>query len=451
MTISEDKMINRRQFALRAASTLGALAAIPAVFSDQLAAASKLENWIDLDLERLGAGASPELLAKNERFWARVRTSYVLNPSVINLDHGWTNPTPRAAVDELVHGARRLEALPAEELANIFFGEGNLKLHTAFAHALGVPLTEIALVRNATEALDTVLLGFPLKDGDEIVCSAHDYFAMLDALDQRRARDGVVLRMIRPPIPAPSLNALAELYEAAITPRTRLVLVTHVSNLTGQLYPIQRICAAAHKVGAEVVLDGAQALGLHVESISDLGCDYYGASGHKWLGTPVGIGILWMRPEHVKKIWPMVPPPPISPEVPAMVRFEWIGTSPDYILPAAFPALDLHRSLGPAKKAARLTYLTSYLRKRLQADLPDARFYAGTDAGMSIGITTFELPGVSSDDLQKRLRERYHILTQSMAGNERTPEIRGLRVTPNVFTSLAELDRLVAAVKAIVR
>lgn len=198
-------MLNRRQFALRAASTLGALAAIPAVFSDQLAAASKLENWIDLDLERLGAGASPELLAKDERFWARVRTSYVLNPSVINLDHGWTNPTPRAAVDELVHGARRLEALPAEELANIFFGEGNLKLHTAFAHALGVPMTEIALVRNATEALDTVLLGFPLKDGDEIVCSAHDYFAMLDALDQRRARDGVVLRMIRPPIPAPSL------------------------------------------------------------------------------------------------------------------------------------------------------------------------------------------------------------------------------------------------------
>ena len=439
-------MITRRDFAIRTAGTLGALAVSPAAaFADQLNAAVALSNRLDHELTELGDAAAPELMADDEKFWRRVRSAYTLNPDVVNLDHGWTNPTTRAAVEELVRGARRLQALPAEELGRLFFGSPSTGVRPALAEAMGVPPAEIALVRNATEALNTVLLGLPLSAGDEIVCSAHDYFAMLDALEQRRARDGVVLRMIRPPIPAPSLEGLAELYEAALGPRTRLVLVTHASNLTGQLFPVQRIAAAAHRVGAEVVVDGAQSLGVQGDPVSALNCDYYGASAHKWLGTPVGLGVLWMRPAHVAKIWPIVPPPP---DVTGMRRFEWIGTAPGYLEPAALPALALHRSLGAARKAARLRYLSSHLRKRISVALPDARFYTIAEPAMSIGITTIELPDVLSDNLQKRLRERHHILTQSMAGNKRAPEIRGLRLTPNVYTTPAELDRLVAALKA---
>ena len=439
-------MINRRHFAIRTAGTLGALAIFPAsAFADQLNAVVALSNRLDHELTGLGDAAAPELMADDEKFWARVRSAYTLNPDVVNLDHGWTNPTVRAALEELVRGARRLEALPAEELGRLFFGSGSTGVRPALAEAMGVPQAEIALVRNATEALNTVLLGLPLNAGDEIVCSAHDYFAMLDALEQRRARDGVVLRMIRPPIPAPSLEALAEPYEAAIGPRTRLVLVTHASNLTGPLFPVQRIAAAARRVGAEVVVDGAQSLGVQGDSVSALDCDYYGASAHKWLGAPVGLGVLWMRPAHVAKVWPIVPPPP---DVTGMRRFEWLGTAPAYLEPAALPALALHRSLGAARKAARLRYLSMHLRKRITVALPNARFYTAAEPAMSIGITTIELPGVPSDGLQKRLRERHQILTQSMAGNERAPEIRGLRITPNVYTTPAELDRLVAALKA---
>ena len=439
-------MINRRHFAIRTVGTLGALALSPAAaFADQLNATVALSNRLDHELTKLGNAAAPELIANDEKFWARVRSAYTLNPNVVNLDHGWTNPTTRAAVEELVRGARRLEALPAEELDRLFFASSSTGVRPALAEAMEVPLAEIALVRNATEALNTVLLGLPLNAGDEIVCSVHDYFAMLDSLEQRRARDGVVLRMIRPPIPAPSLEALAELYQAAIGPRTRLVLVTHVSNLTGQLFPVQPIAAAAHRVGAEVVVDGAQSLGVQGEPVSALGCDYYGASAHKWLGTPVGLGVLWMRPAHVAKIWPTVPPPP---DVTGMRRFEWIGTAPAYLEPAALPALALHRSLGAALKAARLRYLSSHLRKRITVALPNARFYTLAEPGMSIGINTIELPEVLSDSLQKRLRERHQILTQSMAGNKRAPEIRGLRITPNVYTTPAEIDRLVSALKA---
>lgn len=438
-------MINRRQFVIHTAGPLSTLAISPAAaFAKQLNAISALTKMLDGELTRRGAAAAPEQVAGDEKFWAQVRSGYVLNPDVVNLDNGWTNPSTRGAVDELVRGARQLEALPAEELGRLFFGDRGPTLRAALADAMGVPPAEIALVRNATEALNTVLLGFPLNAGDEIVCSAHDYFAMLDALEQRRARDKVVLRMIRPPVPAPSLDALAVLYEAAIGSRTRLVLVTNPSNLTGQLFPVRRIAAAAHRVGAEVIVDGAQSLGVHDEPIPALDCDYYGASAHKWLGTPVGLGVLWMRPSHVTKIWPIVPPPP---DITGMRRFEWIGTAPAYLQSAAMPALALHRSLGPARKAARLRYLSSYLRRRITTTLPDVRFYANAEPNMSVGITTIELPGVLSDDLQKRLRERHRILTQSMNDNQRAPEIRGLRITPNVYTTPAELDRLVAALR----
>lgn len=435
-------MLDRRGF-VGAAAMLGLLPnATAAALAGQLGGGESLSTGLLSDLQRRGRASPPEALAADEGFWARVRSAYLLDPKVINLDHGWTNPTTREAVDELERGARALEALPAEELGRLFFGESK-DLRQVLAEIMGVPPEEIALVRNATEALNTILLGLPLKAGDEIVCSAHDYFAMLDALEQRRARDGIVLRMVRPPIPAPSLDALAELYEAAIGARTRLVLLTSPSNLTGQLLPVQRIAAAAHRAGAEVVVDGAQSLGVHEEPVSALGVDYYGASAHKWLGTPVGLGVLWIRGSKAAKIWPLVPPPP---DVSGMRRFEWVGTLPAYLHPAALPALALHRALGAGRKAARLRYLGRYLRKRVVEVAPAARFYTSANPQMSLGITTLELPGVNSDILQKQLRDRHGVLTQSMVGNSRAPEVAGLRVTPNVYTSLVELDRFATGV-----
>ncbi|HEV2150353.1 MAG TPA: aminotransferase class V-fold PLP-dependent enzyme [Longimicrobiaceae bacterium] len=440
-------MIHRRNFLTRTAGALGALAVAPApLLADRLARMSTLLDTLDADLLALGAAADPARLAEDEPFWARVREAFALDPAVVNLDHGWTNPAPREAMADLVRLAREVQSLPAHWLARLWPEVTDTTVRAALAEAMGAPGKQIALVRNATEALDTVLLGVPLRAGDEVVCSAHDYYAMLDALEQRRARDGVVLRMLRPPVPAPSLERLAEMYEAAIGPRTKLVLLTHPSNLTGQLLPVRRIAAAAHAVGAEVVVDGAQSLGLLEEPVAALDCDYYGASAHKWLGVPVGTGVLWMRPEHAAKVWPLIPSPP---ETAGMSRFEWIGTSPEYVAPAALPALAIHRTLGAARKAERLRYLTSYWRTRAAATLPEARFYTTDGAAMGLGLCTVELPGVESKALEARLLERHGILVQAMSGNARTPEIRGIRVSPNVYTSPAELDRLVRALVAV--
>lgn len=255
-------MLPRRDFLARTAGTLGALALAPSAFAAAHETARTLGARLDTALARRGPVAVPARLAADEAFWAEVRQAYDLAPDVVNLDHGWTNPAPRVAMDDLDAHARRLEALPAERLWTFWEEVTNTTARTAVAEVMGVPGDQIALVRNATEALDTVLLGVPLERGDEVVCSAHDYYAMLDALEQRQARSGIVLHMVRPPIPAPSLGALAELYEATIGPKTRLVLLTHPSNLTGQMLPVRRIAEAAHAVGAEVVVDGAQALGL---------------------------------------------------------------------------------------------------------------------------------------------------------------------------------------------
>lgn len=439
-------MTSRRDFLARTAGTLGALALAPSAFAAAHETARTLSTRLEESITRRGPAAAPPHLATDEAFWAEVRGAFDLDPDVVNLDHGWTNPAPRAAMDDLDAYARRLEALPAERLMGFWEDVTNTTVRAALAGVLGVPGEEIALVRNATEALDTVLLGVPLERGDEIVCSAHDYYAMRDALAQRARRDGVVLKTVRPPVPAPSLDALAELYEAAIGPKTRLVLLTHPSNLTGQMLPVRRIADAAHRAGAEVVLDGAQSLGLLETSPADLGADYYGGSLHKWLGAPVGMGVLWMRPEHAQKVWPLVPSPPGTE---GMARFEWIGTGPEYVGPAAVPALTLHTTIGAARKAARLRYLTTYWRERVAEALPHARFYTLPGDEMSCGLCTVELPGHDPEGLQQRLRHASGILVQAMGGLTDAPEIRGLRVSPNVYTTPAELDRFVEALAAL--
>jgi selenocysteine lyase/cysteine desulfurase len=387
-------------------------------------------------------------VAQDEAFWADVRSKFVLRTDVLNLDHGWTNPTTKSALESLTTGARVLEELPAEELPRMWDEISTTTVRQALATAMRVPAAEIAIARNATEALNTVLLGLPMRAGDEIVCSAHDYYAMLDALEQRRARDGVILRMVRPPLPAPSMDALASLYEAELNTRTRLVLLTHPSNLTGQLLPVSRIAAAAHSVGAEVIVDGAQSLGLLDSGIRELDVDYYGASAHKWLSTPVGMGVLWMRPEHVSKVWPAVPPPP---DVKAMERFEWIGTSASYIEPSSLPALALHETIGAARKSARIRYLHTHLRNRMSQAFPKVRFYTIDDPAMSIGLTHIEIAGLDMAAVQKALRKQHGILTQSMGGNARTPEIRSLRISPNVYTTPTEIDRFADAMISIAR
>jgi isopenicillin-N epimerase len=436
---------NRRGFLGKAAKL--ALAA-PAALAIPVSArdAQALEYWLnEQGIGSLADSRPHSVVASDESYWARVRRLYSLQPDVLNLDNGWTNPTAGAAVEELVRAARRLEGLPAEHLPGMWEQTSSTKLRASLAQAMSVKPEEIALVRNATEALDNVLLGCELNRGDEVVCSRHDYYATLDALEQRRARDGIVLKMVDPPIPAPSMDDLVALYGTAITRKTRLVLLTHPSNLTGQLLPVRSIAAIAHRAGAEVVVDGAQSLGMLEDPVRSLDCDYYGASAHKWLGTPVGLGVLWMRPEKVNKVWPLIPPMPTEKGI---ARFEWIGTAPEYINVASLPALLLHHQIGAGRKAARVRYLATLLRQAITASYPTAKFYA-RDAAQTLSLTTFEIPGVDSAKIQGELRTKHGILVQAMTNIRSDSRITGIRVSPNVYNSPADLRRFINALNVV--
>jgi isopenicillin-N epimerase len=439
---------SRRAFigtATKLAIAAPAMLAVPFHAND----AESLDDWLEMQGVGSLADSRPhDVVARDESYWARVRRLYNLQPDVLNLDNGWTNPTPGSSIDELARSSRRLEGLPAEHLPGMWEKISTTTLRTSLAKAMNVPGSEIALLRNATEALDTVLLGIKLNPRDEIVCSRHDYYAMLDALEQRSSRDGVVLRIIDPPIPATSMDAIVSLYKNAITSKTRLVLLTHPSNLTGQTLPVKRIADLAHEAGADVVVDGAQSLGLLEDPVKSLNCDYYGASAHKWLGTPVGLGVLWMRPDKVDKVWPLIPPMPTEK---GMARFEWLGTCPEYINVASLPALALHDQLGAGRKAARVHYLATIVRESIATSQPHARFYASGPPGMTLGLTTFEIPGIDSAKAQAELRKKHGILVQAMTAIRSDPRIKGIRVSPNVYTSADEVRHFATALKAVAR
>ena len=423
---------SRRGFLSAVGTAAIGAAFVPRIMADSL----KHMAW------SMDPGLSPLDAAADEKFWADIRKGFDLPEGILNLDNGYCNPLSRAVMDDLVNSARQIGQLPSKRLEEFYNNVTEKQTIPGIAKILGVPADEIALTRNATEALDTVILGTPLKAGDEIVCSAHDYYAMLDAIEQRRGRDGIVVKMIEPPLPAPSMDALVDLYQRAINSRTKLVLVTHASNLTGQIYPVKRIAAAAHRAGARVICDAAQTFALADHKITDLDCDYYGISLHKWLMAPVGAGVLWMRKELEAKTWPLVPPPGF---VKGMQRFQWSGTYPEFISSAAAPAIKFHENLGAARKEERLRYLARHLRAKLQT-IDALRFYTTDDAGSSCGLTVFEVAGVSSEKLQKHLWEQHKVLVQYMSSESRDPRIKGIRVTPNIYTTPGELDRFAGLV-----
>lgn len=422
---------SRRNFLSRAAIAGGALA-----FAPVLKAEAAGNTWIVPNADGVADDAA---------FWARIRAGFDLPPGVINLDNGYCNPLSRVSMTDLINRTRYIQQLPSKRLEELMLKVSAKHVKPGLASILGVPAEEVAFTRNTTEAMDTVIFGLPMKAGDEIVCCATDYYAMLDAIDQRRRRDGVVVRMIKPPFPAASDDELVRLYEREINSKTKLVLVTHASNLTGQIFPAKRIAAAAHRVGAEVIVDGAQTMALADYKIRDLDCDYYGASLHKWLAAPVGGGLLWMRKEHVNKVWPLIAPP-IGTQ--GMERFEWCGTYPEFVSSATLPAIKFHESLGAKRKEERLRYLTRYWRSKVEK-IPGVTFYANESATCGIGV--FEIAGVDSAKLQKELWDRHKILVQHMKGEGRIAELSGIRVTPNVYTTERELDRFVGILEFAVR
>ena len=301
----------------------------------------------------------------------------------------------------------------------------------------------MAITRNASEALEICILGLDLKPGDEILTTNQDYPRMLTTWRQRERRDGLVLKTISFPVPPAGMDDLADRFRKAITPKTRVILVCHITNLTGQIFPVKEICRMGRERGIEVIVDGAHAFAHFPFTLADLDCDYYGTSLHKWLLAPHGTGFLYVRKAKIEKLWPMMAAPP---EMNGNVRkFEEIGPHPAANHNAIAEALTFHEGIGIERKAARLRYLKDRWARRLEKQ-KGVRILTSFDPAMSCGLANVSVEGADPVKLAAQVWDRRRIIVTPIVHDE----FRGLRVTPNVYTTLGEVDAFAEEMERII-
>ncbi|HTQ57012.1 MAG TPA: aminotransferase class V-fold PLP-dependent enzyme [Bryobacteraceae bacterium] len=381
-------------------------------------------------------------LARDEDFWRDIQSAFTLDRSIINLNNGGVSPSPRVVQDAMRRYLEFSNIAPARTMWAVLEPEVEI-VRQRLAADFGCDPEEIAITRNASESLENVQLGLDLKAGDEVLTTDQDYPRMITTWKQRERRDGIVLKMISFPTPPPSLEDLAERFEKAITPRTRVIHFCHITNLTGQIFPVRQICQMARSRGIEAIVDGAHAYAQFPFKHADLDCDFYGTSLHKWLLAPHGTGFLYVRKSKIGKIWPLMA---AGPDMTGNIRkFEEIGTHPAANHNAISDALEFHTAIGVERKAARLRYLRSVWTERLTR-LPGVSSPTSNDPRLSCGIGLLSVAGKEPGPLSEQLWDKYRILTVGITH----PQFKGLRVTPNVYTTLPEIETFCDAVEKLI-
>ncbi|MES2521649.1 MAG: aminotransferase class V-fold PLP-dependent enzyme [Gemmatimonadota bacterium] len=384
----------------------------------------------------------------DDAFWALIRREYTPPAEYVDLDQANTAPTPRRVFDAFIARARRLSHAPAARFGEMWEKELDAVTRPALARYLGAAPEHLAFTANATSALNTVLHGFPLERGDEVLVTDHEYPDMIETLRLRARRDGIVLRVVRVSNASEDPLALVSRIAEAIGPRTRLMLISHISAWSGVILPVARATAAARARGVAVVVDAAQSVGILDVGFDAIGCDFLGASLHKGLAAPMPTGVLLMRPEHAGKVSPLHPPSWDTSKHP-MDLYEWSGTFNMAALSTIKEALDFQRVLGAERKRTRLRQLGAYWQDALRG-VSGVRMLTPREGDRSCGPAAFAIEGVESGPLAKSLRERRRVSVQDKAGPH-SPFTNAIRVSPGAHTTFRELDRLVVAVRDIAR
>ncbi|MBT6211321.1 MAG: aminotransferase class V-fold PLP-dependent enzyme [Woeseia sp.] len=381
----------------------------------------------------------PHDLATDEAFWLKVRADYDIKPDYINLENGYYCFMPRQTLEHQIEHMRNVNYEGSYYMRTVRV-ENKKKVANKVAEIVGCTAEEVAITRNATESLDLIIGGLPWEAGDEAVMAEQDYGAMLEHFRYVERRFGVVNRFVSVPNHPANDEEIVDLYAAAITDKTRLLMVCHMVNITGQILPIRKIVDMAHSRGVEVMVDGAHAFS-HIDfKMADLGCDYYGTSLHKWLSAPLGSGMLYVKKNKIDGIWPLLAERDLEPN--DMRRLNHTGTHPVHVDLGILNAIEYQNTLGLARKEARLRFLQHYWTSRVR-DVPRVLVNTPADTSRHAGIGNVGIEGIEPSDLAKTLMDKHAIFTVAI----NRPGVRGLRITPNVYTTTDELDVFVDAIK----
>jgi selenocysteine lyase/cysteine desulfurase len=383
------------------------------------------------------ARVSPAELASDEEFWASIREGYRLKPDYINLENGYYCFLPEQVLEKFIGHVREVNYQGSYYMRTA--KDKNKKAMAAkLAAAAGCSPDELIITRNTTESMDMIIGGLDWKPGDEAVMAEQDYGAMLNMFRQVSKRYGVVNKMVSVPNHPESDEEIIDLYASALTDKTRLLMVCHMINITGQILPVRKICDMAHEKGVEVMVDGAHAFGHFTFFIPDLHCDYYGSSLHKWLSVPLGSGLLYVKKDKIANVWPLIASHIEEPD--NISRLNHTGTHPDHTDLTISDALEFQNILGPERKEARLRYLQRYWTSKVR-DLPHIILNTPADPARSCAIANVGIRGLEPSQLADILFDRYKIYTVAIHG----AGVYGCRITPNVYTTTGELDVLVDA------
>lgn len=389
------------------------------------------------------AHLSPEAVAADEDFWATIQQSFSVTRGIVNLNNGGVSPSPRMVTEAFVRYTWQQEDATAYTMWQLLEPQSET-IRTGLAEIFGCSAEEIAITRNASESLETLLMGMDFKPGDEILSSTQDYPRMLTTLRQREMREGLKLNLIKVPIAPKDANDLATPFERAITPKTKLILMSHQINLTGQIMPVKKVCDMARAKGIETIVDGAHSFAQFDFKQSDLGCDYFGTSLHKWLYAPKGTGMLYVKKDKIAKIWALMAAEDKNKN--DIRKFEEIGTHSAAMRLAIGEAILFHNAIGGKRKEARLRFLARYWMNRLK-DIPKVGFNTSFDENQSCAIANFKIDGVDPVKLGGYLMSKHKIFTTPIVHEEFT----GIRITPNVYTTLWELDRFCEIVATVAK
>jgi selenocysteine lyase/cysteine desulfurase len=388
------------------------------------------------------AHRSAEDVARDETYWREIQQAFTLDRTIINLNNGGVCPSPRVVHEALKRYLDISNQAPVYHMWQIL--EPNIEsVRRTLAADAGADADTIAITRNASEALQIAQLGLDLKAGDEVVTTNQDYGRMLQTWEQRVARDGIKLTKIAFPVP-PTQADLVRRFEAAITPATRVLHFCHITNLTGHIFPVKEICALARRRGLTTIVDGAHAYAHFPFAIRDFDCDFYGTSLHKWLLAPIGTGFLYVRRERIARHWALQPPPASLAN--SIKKFEEVGTHPAANHNAIAEALTFHHGIGAERKAARLHYLKTRWAERLRTR-PRFQLHSSLDPALSCAIANIGIDGIAPGEIVAKLWDGWRIIATPI----NHAEYKGIRVTPNVYTTLEEVDQFVEAMEAMAR
>jgi isopenicillin-N epimerase len=389
------------------------------------------------------AHLTPEQAALDEDFWFEIQQAFTVTRGMINLNNGGVSPSPRIVTEALVRYIWQQEDATAYTMWQLLEPQSET-IRTGLAELFGCDREEIAITRNASESLETLLLGLDLKSGDEILTTTQDYGRMLTTIHQREQREGIKLNLIKIPIPPKNIQEITGAFERAITPRTRLIQIAHQINITGQITPVKAVCEMARARGVETIVDGAHSFAQFYFKQADLNCDYFGTSLHKWLYAPKGTGLLFVKRDKIGKVWPLFAAE--QKQANDIRKFEEIGTHSAAPKLAIGEAILFHNGIGGKRKEARLRYLSRYWMDRLK-DIPKVRFNTSLDPQQMCAIANVQIEGLDSAKIGSHLFSQHRIYTTPIVHEE----FQGLRITPNLYTTLKELDRFCEVMTTIAR